>query len=354
MKKKIIIVTGSTGLVGSESVIFFIKKNFYVIGIDNNQRKFFFGKDGDTSHIKKKLLKYANYHHCNINITNKNKIYDLFKKYSSNIKLIIHAAAQPSHDWAYKNALLDFDINAKSTLYLLEATKKFCSNAKFILTSTNKVYGDTPNYLPLKNSKTRFELKKSHKFYNGIDETMSIDKSVHSLFGSSKLYGDIIAQEYGKNFGLNTLILRAGCITGPAHSSAELHGFLSYLVKSCIKFKKYNLIGYGGMQVRDNIHSHDLVNCFWNFYKFGYKKGEVYNIGGGRSGSCSILEAIRFVENYKKIYIKKNYIKKSRTGDHKWYITSNKKFKKDFPKWERKYNFKKIIKELIDTYDSSF
>ena len=350
MKKKIVIVTGSTGLVGSEAVIFFIKKQFHVMGIDNNQRKFFFGKDGDTSHIKRKLLKYPNYHHYNINIRNKKKIYELFKKYSSNIKLIIHAAAQPSHDWAYNDALLDFDINAKSTLFLLEATKKFCSNAKFILTSTNKVYGDTPNYLPLKNLKTRLELKKIHKFYDGIDETMSIDKSVHSLFGSSKLYADIITQEYGKNFGLKTLVLRAGCITGTAHSSAELHGFLSYLVKSCLKSKKYNIIGYGGKQVRDNIHSYDLVNCFWNFYKYGYKRGEVYNIGGGRAGSCSILEAISFIENYKNITIKKKLIEKNRVGDHKWYITSNKKFKNDFPKWKQIYDFKKIIKELIDNY----
>jgi CDP-paratose 2-epimerase len=350
MKKKIVIITGSAGLVGSESAIFFLKKLFYVIGIDNNQRNFFFGKDGDISHVKKKLLKYKNYRHLDINITNKRKIYNLFKKYSSNITLIIHAAAQPSHDWAYKDVFLDFNINAQATLYLLEATKKFCSNAKFILTSTNKVYGDTPNYLPLKNFVNRFELNKKHKFYEGIDDSMSIDKSVHSLFGSSKLYADIITQEYGKNFGLKTLVLRAGCITGPAHSSAELHGFLSYLVKSCLKFKKYNIIGYGGKQVRDNIHSYDLVNCFWNFYKFGYKRGEVYNIGGGRAGSCSILEAIDFVENYKKIHIKKNFIKQNRTGDHKWYITSNKKFKKDFPKWRQVYNFKKIIKELIDNY----
>lgn len=347
MKKKTVLVTGSAGLVGSESVLFFLKKNFHVVGIDNNQRKFFFGKDGDVSNVKKKLLKKKNYIHYNISITDKDKINSIFKKYAKSIKLIIHTAAQPSHDWAYKNAILDFDINAKGTLYLLEATKNYCKKAKFILTSTNKVYGDTPNYLKLKKNKFRLEIDKKHKFYNGIDESMSIDKSVHSLFGSSKLYGDIITQEFGKNFGLKTLVLRAGCITGPAHSSAELHGFLSYLVKSCIKFNRYKLIGYEGKQVRDNIHSYDLVNCFWNFYKYGKKYGEVYNIGGGRKGSCSILEAINFVEKNQKIIVKKKFIKKNRTGDHKWYISSNKKFKKDYPKWKQVYDFKKIMLELI-------
>ena len=259
-------ITGSCGLVGSESSIFFAKKKFKILGIDNNSRKFFFGKDGDISWVKKNLKKnIKNYNHFNIDIRNFNLLKKIFKKYKKNIKVIIHAAAQPSHDWAKNKPFVDFDINARGTLNLLELTKLYCPNAPFIFMSTNKVYGDNPNFLPLIEKKTRWEIKKKHRFSNGIDETMSIDNCTHSFFGASKSYADLIVQEYGKNSGLKTACFRAGCITGPNHSGAKLHGFLSYLVKAFLKKKKYNLIGYKGKQVRDNIHSQDLVSCFGSF-----------------------------------------------------------------------------------------
>ena len=344
---KIALITGSCGLVGSESSIFFSKKGFKIIGIDNNHRKFFFGKDGDINWIKNKLKKnLKNYFHFNIDIRNYKTLEKLFKKYKKDIKIIIHAAAQPSHDWAKNRPIIDFDINAKGTLNLLELTKLNCPDAPFIFMSTNKVYGDNPNFLPLVEKKTRWEIKNSHKFKSGIDETMSIDRCTHSFFGTSKSYADLVVQEYGKNVGLKTACFRAGCITGPNHSGARLHGFLSYLVKASIKAKSYTLIGYKGKQVRDNIHSQDLISCFWEFFKKP-TKGEVYNVGGGRFSNCSILEALNFIEKTCNFKIKKKILKDNRVGDHIWYISNMKKFKKDYPKWRQKYSSLKIIKELV-------
>ena len=345
-----VLITGSNGLVGSESAIFFIKKGFKIIGIDNNLRQSFFGKEASTLWIRNKLLsKYKNYHHFNNDIRNKLFLKKIFKKFSKKIKLIIHCAAQPSHDFAKDNAELDFSVNAVGTLNLLELTRAFCKKIPFIHMSTNKVYGDNPNKIKLIEKKYRWELKKNNKLYNGIDEGFSIDNCTHSFFGVSKTYADLLVQEYGKNYGLNTVCFRAGCITGPNHSGAQLHGFLSYLVKQCIVKRKYSIIGYKGKQVRDNIHSFDLVNCFWEFYK-NPKKGKIYNIGGGRISNCSIIEAIKFVEKIKNIKVKKNYIHKNRIGDHVWYISSNKKFKKDYPNWKQKYNTNKILKQLISKY----
>jgi len=345
-----VLITGSNGLVGSESAIFFIKKGFKIIGIDNNLRQSFFGKEASTLWIRNKLLsEYKNYHHFNNDIRNKLFLKKIFKKFSRKIKLIIHCAAQPSHDFAKDNAELDFSVNAVGTLNLLELTRVFCKKVPFIHMSTNKVYGDNPNKIKLIEKKNRWELKKNNKLYNGIDERFSIDNCTHSFFGVSKTYADLLVQEYGKNYGLNTVCFRAGCITGPNHSGAQLHGFLSYLVKQCIVKRKYSIIGYKGKQVRDNIHSFDLVNCFWEFYK-NPKKGKIYNIGGGRISNCSIIEAIKFVEKKKNIKVKKNYIYKNRIGDHVWYISSNKKFKKDYPNWKQKYNTNKILKQLISKY----
>ena len=344
----IVIVTGSCGLVGSESVKFFCKKGFDVVGIDNNQRKFFFGSDGDTTWVKKNLIKnFKNYFHFNKNIENYSSIEKIFKKYKKSIKLIIHSAAQPSHDLAKIMPMTDFKTNALSTIHLLELTKKYCPQSPFIFMSTNKVYGDNPNFLPLQEGKTRWYVNKKNKFSKGIDESMSIDNCVHSLFGASKAYADLAVQEYGKNVGLKTVCFRAGCITGPNHSGAKLHGFLSFLVKQSMLNKKYSIIGYNGNQVRDNIHSFDLVNCFWEFYKKP-SKGEVYNIGGGRKSNCSINEIIKIIKFKTKNKKKKKFIKKSRVGDHKWYITDNSKFQKHYPKWKQKYNTKKIIEELIE------
>ena len=271
----------------------------------------------------------------------------LFKKYKKKISLIIHCAAQPSHDYGKNFPIIDFNVNATGTLNLLELTKKYCYEAKFIFMSTNKVYGDNPNKLKVFEKKNRWELKKSDKYFRGIDEKFPIDDCTHSFFGVSKTYADLIVQEYGKNVGLKTVCFRGGCITGPNHSGAKLHGFLSYLVKLSLKNKKYNIIGYKGKQVRDNLHSFDLVNCFWEFYKKP-REGEIYNIGGGRYSNCSILEALQIVEKIKNIKIKKRFYNLPRVGDHIWYISNLSKFKKHYPKWKQKYNTLKIIEELID------
>ena len=344
----VVIITGSSGLVGSESVEFFCKKGFDVVGIDNNLRNHFFGKDGSTIWVKKKLLnKHKNFKSNNIDIRNFNSVEKIFKKYKKNISLIIHCAAQPSHDYGKKFPILDFNVNATGTLNLLEVTKRYCPDSPFIFMSTNKVYGDNPNKLKIIEKSKRWELKEKDIFFKGIDEKFSIDNCTPSFFGVSKTYADLIVQEYGKNIGLKTVSFRGGCITGPNHSGAKLHGFLSYLVKSSLTKKSYTLIGYKGKQVRDNLHSFDLVNCFWEFYKKP-KNGEVYNMGGGRYSNCSVLEALDIVEKLKNINIKKKIIKENRVGDHIWYVSNTKKFKKDYPNWKQKYNTKKIIEELIE------
>ena len=344
----VVLITGSSGLVGSESVNFFCDKGFDVIGIDNNLRKFFFGSDGSTLWVKKFLLKKnKKFKSLNIDVRDYNKLEKLFQKYKKKISLIIHCAAQPSHDYGKNFPIIDFNVNATGTLNLLELTKKYCYDAKFIFMSTNKVYGDNPNNLKLIEKKNRWELKKSDKYFKGIDEKFPIDDCTHSFFGVSKTYADLIVQEYGKNVGLKTVCFRGGCITGPNHSGAKLHGFLSYLVKLSLKNKNYNIIGYKGKQVRDNLHSYDLVKCFWEFYKKP-RKGEIYNIGGGRYSNCSILEALQIVEKIKNIQIKKKFYSSPRVGDHVWYISNLRKFKKDYPKWKQKYNTQKIIEELID------
>ena len=343
---KYILVTGSAGLIGSECVEFFLKKGHKVLGLDNNSRRKFFGKEGSILERRNQLLIYKDYKHFNLDIRNEKKIEEIFSEYKSKIKCIIHCAAQPSHDWAIKDKVLDYEINSTATLILLNAYKKYCPESPFIYVSTNKVYGDNPNKLKVNENKFRFDLKKKHNYHKGINENMSIDKCVHSFFGVSKLSADIMVQEYGVNFGMNTVCFRAGCITGSKHSGARLHGFLSYLVKKSISEKKYTVIGYKGKQVRDNIHSKDLVRCFWEYYK-NPKKGKVYNIGGGRKCSCSVIEAINIIEKKLKIKIKLNFLKKARTGDHLWWISDNSRFIKDYPNFKIKYSIEKVIEELI-------
>jgi len=343
----VVLITGSSGLVGSESVNFFSKKGFNVIGIDNNLRKFFFGNEGSTDKIKNNLLKNnKKFKSFNIDIRSYTSLEKIYKIYKKNISLIIHCAAQPSHDYGKNFPILDFNVNATGTLNLLELTKKYCPDAPFIFMSTNKVYGDNPNRLKIIEKKNRWELNKNDKNFKGIDEKFSIDNCTHSFFGVSKTYADLIVQEYGKNIGLKTVCFRAGCLTGPNHSGAKLHGFLSYLVKISLTKKKYSLIGYKGKQVRDNLHSYDLVNSFWEFFKKP-TSGEVYNIGGGRYSNCSIIEALDLVDNIANIFIKRNILKKPRVGDHIWYISNLSKFKKQYPNWKQKYDTKKIIEELI-------
>ena len=343
----VVLITGSSGLVGSESVNFFSKKGFNVIGIDNNLRKFFFGNEGSTDKIKNNLLKNnKKFKSFNIDIRSYTSLEKIYKIYKKNISLIIHCAAQPSHDYGKNFPILDFNVNATGTLNLLELTKKYCPDAPFIFMSTNKVYGDNPNRLKIIEKKNRWELNKTDKNFKGIDEKFSIDNCTHSFFGVSKTYADLIVQEYGKNIGLKTVCFRAGCLTGPNHSGAKLHGFLSYLVKISLTKKKYTLIGYKGKQVRDNLHSFDLVNSFWEFFKKP-TSGEVYNIGGGRYSNCSIIEALDLVDKIANISVKRDILKKPRVGDHIWYISNLSKFKKQYPNWNQKYDTKKIIEELI-------
>ena len=346
----IALITGSNGLIGSESAHFFSSKGLDIVGVDNNMRQIFFGKEGSTIWQKIKLKKNINnYKHYDTDIRNYANLEKIFKKYKKKISIIIHCAAQPSHDYAKNFPVLDFDINAKGTLNMLELTKLYCPSSVFIHMSTNKVYGDNPNKLNIQEKPKRWELKKLDKNYKGIKESFSLDNCTHSFFGASKVYSDLIAQEYGLNVGLKTSIFRGGCITGPNHSGAKLHGFLSYLVKASLKQKKYSIIGYKGKQVRDNIHSSDLVNCFWEVFKKP-KKGQAYNIGGGRFSNCSIIEAVDMVEQIAGIRIKKEYIKSNRVGDHIWYISDMSKFKKNYPNWKQKYNTKKILEELVDSF----
>ena len=344
----VVIVTGSCGLIGSETVSYFCEKGFDVIGIDNNMRKFFFGEDGSILWNKKRLeKKYKNYRHYAIDIRDEKKIENLFSKFKKDIVLVVHAAAQPSHDWAARDPKMDFSINATGTLILLEAFRKFCPQAVFIFTSTNKVYGDRPNHLPLVELEKRYELPDDHRYCKGIDESMSIDDCLHSLFGASKAAADILTQEYGRYFGLKTVAFRGGCLTGPAHSGAQLHGFLSYLVKCCITGRKYTIYGYKGKQVRDNIHSFDLVNAFYHFFQKP-RSGEVYNIGGARFANISVLEAIDLCQKLSGKKLNYEYVEKNRIGDHIWWISDVSKFKSHYPDWNFTYDIERTLRGIFE------
>src|SRR5258706_10538683 len=343
MKK--VLITGSSGLIGSESAKFFGELGFEIHGIDNDMRKYFFGEEASTKWSTRKLKKTLKdkYHHYSVDIRDIKKLEKIFKK--NQFDLIIHTAAQPSHDWAAKEPHTDFGVNAFGTLNLLELFRQYSPKAAFIFTSTNKVYGDTPNHLPLIEKQTRFELPKKHKYYQGIDESMSIDNSTHSIFGASKVAADIMVQEYGKYFGLRTVAFRGGCLTGPAHSGAKLHGFLAYLVKCIAVGIPYSILGYKGKQVRDNIHAHDLVNAFYHFYKKP-RIGEAYNMGGSRYSNTSIVEAITKTEKILGKKAKVKYKDANRIGDHIWYISDVSKFKKHYPNWKYTYDNDAIIEEI--------
>ena len=341
------LITGSCGLVGSEAADFFIQQGFDVIGIDNNMRRKFFGPEGSTAWNKRRLKrKYRNYRHYDIDIRDERAVNRLFGRYKRRLSLIIHAAAQPSHDWAVRNPQLDFTTNANGTLVLLEAFRRFCPKAVFIFISTNKVYGDRPNYLPLREHKTRYEIIRDHPYAEGVDETMSIDDCLHSLFGASKVAADVLTQEYGRYFGLKTGIFRGGCLTGPLHSGAELHGFLSFLVKCALKGTVYKIFGYKGKQVRDNIHSYDLVNAFFHFFQ-SPRVAEVYNIGGGRFANVSLLEALALCEEICGRKVRTRYIERNRLGDHMWWISDVSKFKSHYPQWDQTYTIRDTIIEIF-------
>ncbi|MEI6242178.1 MAG: NAD-dependent epimerase/dehydratase family protein [Chlamydiota bacterium] len=343
------LITGSCGLIGSEACRFFSEKGMEIVGIDNDLRKYFFGEEASTSWNRENLIKsIPGYIHHSVDIRNQDALENIFLKYGNKILLVIHCAAQPSHDWAAREPFTDFSVNANGTLNLLEMSRKYCHDAVFIFTSTNKVYGDTPNRLPLIEKNTRYEIAVEHPFYKeGIDESMSIDTSTHSLFGASKVSADILVQEYGRYFGMKTACFRGGCLTGSGHSGTELHGFLAYLVKCAISETSYSIFGYKGKQVRDNIHSFDLVNAFWHFYQQP-RMGEVYNIGGGRYSNCSMLEAITLCESLTKRPMKYQYSDKVRTGDHQWWISNIGKFRSHYPTWSLQYTIGDIVKEIYE------
>jgi CDP-paratose 2-epimerase len=342
-----VLITGSAGLIGSESVHFFAQRGFTVVGIDNDLRAYFFGDSASTQWNRNLLKdKYGDrYRHYDLDIRDQTAIENLFQEYSSDIDLIIHTAAQPSHDWAASEPHTDFTVNANGTLVLLEATRQYCPHAVFIFTSTNKVYGDLPNFLPLQELEARWEIDPNHPYVIGIDESMSIDQSKHSLFGVSKVAADVLVQEYGRYFDMKTVSFRGGCLTGPAHSGAKLHGFLAYLMKCTVTGEPYTIFGYKGKQVRDNIHSYDLVNAFYHFYQ-NPRCGEVYNMGGSRHSNCSMLEAIAICEDLADRKLNYSYAENNRSGDHIWYISDVGKFQSHYPDWQYQYTLPDILKQI--------
>jgi len=343
------VITGSAGLIGSESVYLFAEKGLEVIGIDNDMRRYFFGDEASTAWNAAILRdRVPGYHHRHEDIRDVKAMERVFSEYGSDIRVVVHNAAQPSHDWAAKEPFTDFSVNANGTLVLLEMTRKYCPGAVFIFTSTNKVYGDAPNKLPLVEQETRWEPDPSHAFAaRGIDETMSLDQCKHSLFGASKVAADVLVQEYGRYFHMNTACFRGGCLTGPNHSATRLHGFLAYLMKCAISGEHYTVFGYKGKQVRDIMHSRDLVEMFWHFYQ-NPRSGEVYNAGGSRHSNCSMLEAIRACQEITDNKISWSYSENHRSGDHMWWISDVSKFKDHYPEWDFNYGLEDILKQLYE------
>jgi CDP-paratose 2-epimerase len=312
-------------------------------------RKAFFGEAASTQWNRDRLLEeYPDrYVHHDVDIRDRDATGQIFAEYGTDVELVIHAAAQPSHDWAARDPHTDFSVNATGTLVLLEHTRRHCPDAVFIFCSTNKVYGDTPNALPLVEHPLRWEIEPSHRFCGGIDETMSVDQCKHSLFGASKLAADVLVQEYGRYFGMRSAVFRGGCLTGPNHGGAELHGFLSYLARCAVTQTPYTVFGYKGKQVRDNIHSHDLVNAFYHF--FGAPRvGEVYNIGGGRFSNCSMLEAIALCDELTGTSLQWRYDESNRIGDHIWWISDIGKFEEHYPEWRLTYSVRDILNQIVD------
>ena len=343
------IITGSAGLIGSEAAVYFANQGLDVIGIDNDMRSTFFGQEASTAWKAQELQARLGqrYRHHDLDIRNREAILRLFEDYGQDVELVIHTAAQPSHDWAAKEPFIDFDINAVGTLNLLEATRRSSSDATFIFTSTNKVYGDRPNALPLNELATRYEVEPDHTYAAGIREDMSLDDCLHSLFGASKVAADILVQEYGRYFSMPTVCFRGGTLTGPAHSATELHGFLGYVMRCTMTGRPYTVFGYKGKQVRDAIHSNDLIRAFDEFRK-SPRIAEVYNIGGGRFSHCSVLEAIEMSQGIAGRELHWSYSETNRVGDHIWWVGDNAKFQSHYPEWELEYDVARILKEIYE------
>lgn len=343
----VVLVTGSCGLIGSEVVSFFADRGHVVHGIDNNMRAVFFGPEGDTTWNRHRLARiHKSYAHHDLDIRDRARLHELVAAIRPD--LIVHAAAQPSHDRAAAIPFDDFDVNATGTLNLLEAARQHCAESPFVHMSTNKVYGDAPNLIPLKEMATRWDYA-DERYFQGIAETFTIDQSKHSLFGASKVAADVIVQEYGRYFGMPTCCLRGGCLTGPNHSGVELHGFLSYLVKCNLEGRQYTVFGYQGKQVRDNIHSADVAAFIWEFAQ-APRSAEVYNLGGGKSNSVSILEAFRLVEGVTGKPMNYVYSDKHREGDHICYYSDLRKLQTHYPGWAIKKNLRDIVDEIVESW----
>jgi CDP-paratose 2-epimerase len=339
-----VLVTGSSGLIGSEAVTFFDRMGFDITGVDNNMRADFFGPQGDTRWNRERLeATCGRFTHQTVDIRDRQAVDELLAH--RRFELVVHAAAQPSHDLAAKRPFDDFDVNAVGTLNLLEACRRHTPEAVFIHMSTNKVYGDGPNHIPLKELETRWDYD-DPRYAHGIAEDFSIDHCLHSLFGASKVAGDVLAQEYGRYFGLKTGIFRGGCLTGPSHSGVELHGFLNYLVLVAVQERPYTIFGYKGKQVRDQIHSHDVINAFWNFAQ-NPRPGEVYNLGGGKANAASVLECISMIEARAGTRPKLTYSDTNRIGDHICYYSDLRKLQSHYPNWKLQYSLEEIVDEMV-------
>ncbi len=343
------IVTGSGGLVGSESVRHFAEQGYDVIGLENDLRSHFFGPSASTTHTTAALRRElgSSFRSLELDVRDTDGVQGVFAGASASIEIVVHAAGQPSHDWAASDPQTDFTVNANGTLNLLEATRRHAPDATFIFCSTNKVYGDLPNQLPLQELETRLELPPDHRYHGGIDTSLSIDASTHSLFGVSKASGDLLVQEYGRYFGMPTVCFRGGCLTGPNHAGAMLHGFLSYLMRCTITGEPYTVFGYGGKQVRDNIHSADLVAAFEAFHR-APRPAAVYNIGGGRHSNCSMLEAIALCEAISGREVHWELSERSRIGDHRWWISDLEPFRRDYPSWRVTRDLESVLREIFE------
>jgi CDP-paratose 2-epimerase len=343
------IVTGSGGLIGSESVQQFVEDGYDVVGIENDMRARFFGPSASTSHTTARLLKTFpdSFRSIDLDIRDAEGVDRVLAEHAPAAQLVIHTAAQPSHDWAASDPQTDFTVNANGTLNLLEAARRHAPDAPFIFCSTNKVYGDLPNHLPLVELEQRLELPPDHRYFPGIDTSMSIDGSTHSVFGASKAGADLLVQEYGRYFGMPTVCFRGGCLTGPNHAGAMLHGFLSYLMRCTMTGEPYTVLGYGGKQVRDNIHSADLVAAFRAFAA-APRSAAVYNIGGGRPSNCSMIEAIELCEQIADRELSWELSEQNRIGDHRWWISDLEPFRRDYPGWEITYDVEAVLRDIYE------
>ena len=342
-------MTGSAGLIGSEAARHFAGLGLDVVGIDNDLRRYFFGEDGSTGWSLRRLTAAlgSSYTHFDIDIRDRDGLEQVFKKYGSDVAVVIHAAGQPSHDWAAKEPYTDFDVNAVGTLNVLENARHHCPEAAFIHCSTNKVYGDRPNFLPLVELETRYEIEPGHPYEQGVTEDMSIDDCLHSIFGVSKVAADVMVQEYGRYFGMPTASFRCGTLTGPAHSAAELHGYLAYLMRCVMEGRTYSIYGYKGKMVRDAIHSRDVLTAFEAFFR-NPRGGEIYNLGGGRFSNASHLEAFRIAEEITGREARTGYVDQPRIGDHQWWISSMAKFQSHYPDWRLTYDVPAILREMYE------